>query len=103
MALAVESTTGTLLIWAWGQALVEAAGTDAVIVEQVRAGAPQHGAAGFTMLTLPVLIPRASDGAVENALRDFRRHFLALRSIEGVSPPIFRPGYSRMWTGSEAA
>ena len=57
VALAMESTTATLLIWAWGQALAEATGTDAVIVEQVRSGAPQEGTAGFTMLTLPVRRP----------------------------------------------
>ncbi len=91
-ALAVESTTATLLIWAWGRALAEAAGTDAVIVEQVRAGAPQQGAAGFTMLTLPVLISRSAEGDVEKELRDFRRHLLALRSIEGVSAADFPPG-----------
>jgi hypothetical protein len=92
VALAVESTTATLLIWAWGQALAEAAGTDAVIVEQVRAGAPQRGTAGFTMLTLPVLVPRAADGEEEKALRDFRKHLLALRAIEGVSPGDFPAG-----------
>ena len=57
LALAIESTAATLLIWAWGQALAEATGTDAVIVEQVRCGAPQEATAGFTMLTLPVRIP----------------------------------------------
>jgi hypothetical protein len=92
VALAVESTTATLLIWAWGQALAIASGSDAVIVEQVRAGAPQRGTAGFTMLTLPVLVPRAVDADVEKPLRDFRRHLLALRSIEGVSPADFPPG-----------
>lgn len=92
LALAMESTTPTLLIWAWGQALAEAAKTDSVVVEQLRAGAPQTGTAGFTMLTLPVLIPRAVDGELEKPLRDFRRHLLALRSIEGVSPSDFPSG-----------
>lgn len=92
MALAMESTAATLLIWAWGQALAEVTGTDDVIVEQVRSGVPQNGTAGFTMLTLPVHIPRPADGDAENALRDFRKHLLGLRAIEGVSPGDFPPG-----------
>ncbi len=92
VALEVESTTATLLIWAWGQALAEATGTDAVVVEQLRAGLPRTDAAGFTMLTLPVVIPRAADGHVEKSLREFRSHLLALRAIEGVSPADFQPG-----------
>lgn len=92
LAQALESTTATLLIWAWGQALAKATGTDAVVVEQVRSGAPQIHTAGFTMLTLPVLIPHAARGAEERALRDFRKHLLALRAIEGVSPADFPIG-----------
>jgi hypothetical protein len=92
VALSMESTTATLLIWAWGQALADAAGTDAVIVEQVRAGAPQQGSAGFTMHTLPVVISRPADGDTDESIRKFRRHLLALRAIEGVCPADFPPG-----------
>lgn len=92
MALGMDVTPATVLIWAWGQALADASGTDAVIVEQVRSGAPQKRTAGFTMHTLPVIIPRATDGDVEAPLRDFRKHLLALRAIEGVSPADFPPG-----------
>ena len=92
LALAVESTTASLLIWAWGQALAIASGMDAVVVEQVRTGAPQRGTAGFTMLTLPVLVPRAANCDVEKPLRAFRRHLLDLRSIEAVSPADFPSG-----------
>lgn len=92
MALAMDVTPATVLIWAWGQALAGATGTDAVIVEQVRSGAPQKRTAGFTMHTLPVLIPRAAAGDMEAPLRDFRKHLLALRGIEGVSPADFPPG-----------
>lgn len=92
LALALESTAATILIWAWGQALAKASGTDAVVVEQVRSGAPQRHTAGFTMLTLPVRIPRAACSAEERALRDFRKYLLALRAIEGVSPADFPRG-----------
>jgi hypothetical protein len=91
-ALAMETTTATLLVWAWGQTLAEASGTDTVLVEQVRAGAPQKGTAGFTMLTLPVVIPRAAVGNLEGPLRNFRKHLLALRAIEGAGPGDFPPG-----------
>lgn len=92
VALALDSTAATLLVWAWGQALTRATRTAAVVVEQVRTGAPQVRTAGFTMLTLPVLIPRAPRGREERALRDFRKHLLALRAIEGVSPADFTAG-----------
>jgi hypothetical protein len=92
LARTLESTVATLLIWAWGQALARENGTDAVVVEQVRAGAPQIRSAGFTMLTLPVCVPRAARGGEGDALRDFRRHLLELRAIEGVSPEDFPAG-----------
>lgn len=79
-------SSATVLIWAWGQALAEAAGTDSVTVEQVRAGAPQPGTAGFTMLTLPLSIPRSGAGDAAAALRELRARMLALRAIEGISP-----------------
>jgi hypothetical protein len=88
---AMEVTAATLLIWAWGQALVEISGAGAVVVEQLRAGAPQPGTAGFTMNTLPVPIRRAGDN-VARSLREFRARLLALRAIESVSPEDFAPG-----------
>ncbi|MES2924392.1 MAG: hypothetical protein V4819_22765 [Verrucomicrobiota bacterium] len=92
LATAMQVTAATILTWAWGQALAEATGSDAVRVEQVRAGAPQHGTAGFTMNTLPVVIHRAADGEVEKSLRELRVQLLAQREIEAVSPDDFPPG-----------
>ncbi len=91
MAVAMEVTAATILIWAWGQALMEISATDVVIVEQLRAGAPQPGTAGFTMNTLPVLI-RGASGEVARSLREFRARLLALRAIESVSLADFTPG-----------
>lgn len=91
LAAAMEVTAPTLLTWAWGQALMEISGAGAVIVEQLRAGAPQPGTAGFTMNTLPVRIHRAS-ADVARSLREFRARLLALRAIESVSPEDFAPG-----------
>ena len=91
LAAAMEVTAATLLTWAWGQALVEISGVDTVVVEQLRAGAPQSGTAGFTMNTLPVPIHRAGDN-VARSLREFRARLLALRAIESVSPEDFAPG-----------
>lgn len=91
LAAAMEVTAATLLIWAWGQALMEISGAGAILVEQLRAGAPQPGTAGFTMNTLPVLIRRAGDD-VARSLRELRARLLALRAIESVSPEDFAPG-----------
>jgi hypothetical protein len=91
LAAVIGVTAATLLIWAWGQALLEISGADAVIVEQLRAGAPQPGTAGFTMNTLPVTVRRAG-GDVARSLREFRARLLALRDIESVAPGDFAPG-----------
>lgn len=91
-ARALDVTAATVLTWAWGQALAQAAGVGAVLVEQLRAGAPQEGTAGFTMNTLPVVIHRAADGEAEKSLREFRARLLELRGIESVSPEDFPPG-----------
>jgi hypothetical protein len=85
-------TAATVLKWAWGQTLTQAAGVDAVLVEQLRAGAPQEGTAGFTMNTLPVVIRRAADGDAAQCLIAFRNQLLELREIESVSPEDFPPG-----------
>jgi len=92
LAAAMEVTAATILTWAWGQALAEASGTGTVLVEQLRAGAPQPGTAGFTMNTLPLVIHRAAPGEMENSLCDLRARLLALREIEAVSPDDFPPG-----------
>ena len=84
-------TAPTILIWAWGQALMEVSGADAVMVEQLRAGAPQPGTAGFTMHTLPVTVRRAG-ADVARDLREFRAWLLALRAIEAVSAEDFAAG-----------
>jgi hypothetical protein len=89
LAAAMDVTIATILTWAWGQALAEATGTAAVLVEQLRAGAPQHGTAGFTMNTLPLAIHCAAPGEAEKSLRDLRARLLELREIEAVSPDDF--------------
>lgn len=84
----METTVPTILIWAWGQAIAGASGSDAAIIEQVRAGAPQPGTAGFTMTLLPVRIPRGDHAS----LHDLRARLLDLRRIESMSPDDFAPG-----------
>jgi hypothetical protein len=71
---------------------------DSVWVEQLRAGAPQAGTAGFTMNLLPILI-RRSEGNPGKELREFRARLLALRDIEAVSPENFPPGVFPDMTG----
>ena len=84
-------TAPTILIWAWGQALMEVSGTDAVMVEQIRAGVPQQGTAGFTMNTLPVMVRRVGDNVTRDLI-EFRARLLALRAIETVSQEDFAAG-----------
>jgi hypothetical protein len=88
----LEITAATVLTWAWGQAAAGKPAADAVIVEQVRCGAPQPGTAGFLMNTLPVAIRRATRGTEATALREFREHLMALREIEGVCAEDFPSG-----------
>lgn len=89
----LEITVATALIWAWGQALAKSRGTESVLVEQVRSGAPQPGTAGFVMHTLPVVISRAAEGdRISRHLQEFRARLLALRMIEGVAQGDFLPG-----------
>lgn len=92
LAAAHEVTAATILTWAWGQALMDASGTTAVLVEQLRAGAPQLGTAGFSMNTLPVVIHRASGEDVATSLRELHARLRALRGIETVSAADFPPG-----------
>ena len=87
-AALMKTTAASLVIWAWGQALADFSGAGAVVVEQVRAGAPQPGTTGFTMNVLPLLI-RRSDPA---DLAEFQKDLAALRRIESVSPADFASG-----------
>ncbi len=91
-AAELEVTPATFLTWAWGQALAETNGTASVLVEQLRAGPPQLGTAGFTMNTLPVVIHRAAAGGAEKSVRELHTRLRALREIEAVSPDDFPPG-----------
>jgi hypothetical protein len=65
--------------------------TTRVIVEQLRAGAPQEGTAGFTMNTLPILIPLADPQNTSTQLLEFRDELIGVRSIETVSAEDFPP------------
>lgn len=91
-AAAMEISAATALTWTWGQALANASGAAAVMVEQLRAGAPQPGTAGFTMNTLPVRISRAGADDAQASLRALRIRLLELRAIESVSHTDFAPG-----------
>jgi len=84
-------TIPTLLIWTWGQALMRHFKTTGVIVEQLRAGAPQEGTAGFTMNTMPILIPLADPQNTSTQLLEFRDELIGVRSIETVSAEDFPP------------
>jgi hypothetical protein len=92
LAVAMEISTAAALTWTWGQALANASGVAAVMVEQLRAGAPQPGTAGFTMNTLPVRISRAGADEAQASLRAFRIRLLELRAVESVSCKDFPPG-----------
>lgn len=87
-ARAMDVSSGTLLIWAWGQALLRSSGAEILVVEQVRSGVPQEGTAGFTMNLLPVLIRKAG---MEN-IGALRTRLLALRRFEALSAEDFPPG-----------
>ena len=91
IATGMEVTAATILTWAWGQTLLGSAGTDAVMLEQVRCGPRQQGTAGFRMNTLPVLVDRTDGDPVGN-LRAFREQLMTLREIEPVSPGDFPSG-----------
>ena len=90
----VAVTVPTLVTWSWGQALARENQSPRVIVEQLRAGAPQPCSAGFTMNLLPILIERACrEDAIAN-LRAFRQQLLELREFENVCLEDFRNGGS---------
>ncbi|MEO8615847.1 MAG: amino acid adenylation domain-containing protein [Luteolibacter sp.] len=92
VALSMEITVPTMITWAWGQAVARTAGAEMVAVGQVRSGPPLHGQAGFSMNTVPLVIPRAASGPAIPVLRDFRQRLLDMRSIETVSPQELPPG-----------
>lgn len=82
----MATTPAALLTGSWGQAILAAADTDAVWIEQLRSGAPQPGTAGFSMNLLPVLV------RAETCPSQFHQQLLDLRAIETVSPQDFPPG-----------
>ncbi len=87
-AAVLNVTAATVVTWAWGQALAGFLGQEAVLVEQIRAGAPQPASAGFAMHVLPLMIRRSAAAA----LPDFRAELLAMRAFETVSALDFPPG-----------
>lgn len=90
----------TLLLWAWGQAIARVAGMPHAIIEQVRCGPPQPGRLGFSMNTLPLLIPRCNGGtAVKAAIRLLGQQLRYLREIEAISP-LEQPAMVRELTSS---
>ena len=91
-AAAIGVTVATILTWAWGQALIEIFEVAAVMVEQLRAGAPQVASAGFTMNTLPISIVRAPSNERIKNLCEFRAQLIGLRAIETVSRVDFPVG-----------
>ena len=89
----MEVTVPTLITWSWGQALARERRVSRVVVEQLRAGSPQPGAAGFTMNSLPVQIVKACRGDALDDLHAFREQLLELRKFENVSLEDFCIGY----------
>ena len=93
----MEVTTATLVTWAWGHTILAASGMAGVWVEQLRAGAPQAEAAGFTMNLLPVFI------ATGTTLTQFQKQLHELRTLETVSSQDFSPGVFPDTTGPWAS
>jgi hypothetical protein len=75
-------TPATLLIEAWGRALIQRCGAESVVVEQLRSGPPQPGTAGFLMNLLPLRIGQWN----------LREQLLELRQIESLATDDFSPG-----------
>ncbi len=91
-AVSEKSTVATFVTWAWGQALACTSNVPTVLIEQIRAGAPQPGTAGFTMNLLPLRTHRHRSGSPTVALRAFRDELLEMREIESVSFADFPNG-----------
>jgi hypothetical protein len=87
-------TVATLITWSWGLALVRGNGKSKVVLEQLRAGAPQPGTAGFTMNLLPVVITKACCGDGSENLRAFAKQIRELRKLENVSLDAIYQGRS---------
>jgi hypothetical protein len=85
LAKSMVVTVPTLLTWSWGQALAREWEMPWIVVEQLRAGPPQPGTAGFTMNILPVQIVKACRGDAFKKLQAFRKQLLELRRIENIS------------------
>ena len=102
-AARLNVTSPTLLTWAWGQALAAAAGAECAAVGQVRAGAPQAGCAGFSMQTVPLVIPRARQGSLVEHVTALRAKLLAMREVEQVPvedlPDLFADFPGNPWPG----
>lgn len=81
-AVSMKVTVPTLVIWSWGQALARESGGDQVVVDQLRAGVPQPGTAGFTMNALPIQMTRSGRENAFEALQVFREQLLNLRAFE---------------------
>ncbi len=87
-AVEQQASLASLVTWAWGQTMAGFLGTGRVLVEQVRAGAPQPGTAGFTMNVLPIVIEKSGSSTIGG----FHSRLLALREIESVSFADFPHG-----------
>jgi amino acid adenylation domain-containing protein len=99
----LQVTAPTLLAWAWGQALAATAGADCAAIGQVRSGAPQASCAGFSMHTVPLVIPRAREGSLADHVCALRAKLLAMRRIEHVPvevlPDLFPSFPGNPWPG----
>ncbi len=82
---ALGVTPATLVTWAWGRAFARVSGTNSAAIGQVRSGPPHPGCAGFSMNTVPLVIP-APQTDIPAALRELRQRMLEMREIEQVSP-----------------
>jgi len=85
----LEVSIATLLLWAWAQAVARVAGMEFAFLEQVRCGSPQNDRLGFSMNTLPLIIPRRTHGDVQKEIQALRNHLLFLREIEAIAPGDF--------------
>ncbi len=82
----LEVSTATLILWAWAQSVAYVAEQAFAFCEQIRCGAPQYDCLGFTMNTLPLLIPQATHGNEKQEIQALRKQLIFLRQIETISP-----------------
>ena len=76
----LEVTPASVVTWAWGQAVALTCGASTVAIGQVRSGRPQPGRMGFSMNTLPVVIPRERAGT--ESLGEVHAQLRGLRAFE---------------------